>query len=248
MYRGFVILSLFGTAAVSYPTADSTNSYPTDPHAWQAPKPGDSRAPCPMLNTLANHGYIPRNGKNIDQATLLKALNDSVNFVADNVIPIITTALTTSTTGNASTFNLADTAKHDVIEHDGSLSRGDIAQGDNLHFNQRIWDGTAATFGNSPTVTIELAAKARAARLKRAAKENPRFNLTAGGDQSSVFESSLYQIALGDHVLGNPPTSWVKVFFQQERFPYELGFKRKDTPIVSEDVLNMADKIKAVAV
>lgn len=25
---------------------------------WQAPGPGDSRSPCPMLNTLANHGYL----------------------------------------------------------------------------------------------------------------------------------------------------------------------------------------------
>jgi hypothetical protein len=24
-----------------------------------------SRSPCPMLNTLANHGYLPRDGKNI---------------------------------------------------------------------------------------------------------------------------------------------------------------------------------------
>lgn len=25
---------------------------------WKAPGPDDSRGPCPMLNTLANHGYL----------------------------------------------------------------------------------------------------------------------------------------------------------------------------------------------
>ena len=31
-------------------------------HPWRAPGPGDQRGPCPGLNTLANHGWLPRNG------------------------------------------------------------------------------------------------------------------------------------------------------------------------------------------
>lgn len=31
-------------------------------HPFQAPGPTDQRGPCPGLNTLANHGYIPRTG------------------------------------------------------------------------------------------------------------------------------------------------------------------------------------------
>jgi hypothetical protein len=27
--------------------------------------PGDKRSPCPMINCLANHGYLPRNGQNV---------------------------------------------------------------------------------------------------------------------------------------------------------------------------------------
>lgn len=27
--------------------------------------PGDKRSPCPMINALANHGYLPRNGQNV---------------------------------------------------------------------------------------------------------------------------------------------------------------------------------------
>jgi hypothetical protein len=36
----------------------------TGAHAFQPPNfaQGDQRGPCPGLNALANHGYIPRNG------------------------------------------------------------------------------------------------------------------------------------------------------------------------------------------
>ncbi|MCO5608385.1 hypothetical protein L7F22_062594 [Adiantum nelumboides] len=35
---------------------------PDADHPFQAPGAGDERGPCPGLNTLANHGYLPRNG------------------------------------------------------------------------------------------------------------------------------------------------------------------------------------------
>lgn len=34
----------------------------TDAHAFVAPGPSDLRGPCPGLNAMANHGYIPHNG------------------------------------------------------------------------------------------------------------------------------------------------------------------------------------------
>lgn len=34
----------------------------TGAHAYKAPGPSDLRGPCPGLNAMANHGYIPHNG------------------------------------------------------------------------------------------------------------------------------------------------------------------------------------------
>ncbi|KAF8699333.1 Peroxidase, family 2, partial [Rhizoctonia solani] len=34
----------------------------TGEHAFQPPRAGDKRGPCPGLNALANHGYLPHNG------------------------------------------------------------------------------------------------------------------------------------------------------------------------------------------
>lgn len=33
-----------------------------------------------MLNTLANHGYLPHDGKNIDVATLVAGLDAALNL------------------------------------------------------------------------------------------------------------------------------------------------------------------------
>lgn len=43
---------------------DPTTQYvsTTGNHAFVAPSPSDLRGPCPGLNAMANHGYIPHNG------------------------------------------------------------------------------------------------------------------------------------------------------------------------------------------
>lgn len=46
------------------PTFDASKQYvsTTGAHAYVAPKSTDLRGPCPGLNAMANHGYIPHNG------------------------------------------------------------------------------------------------------------------------------------------------------------------------------------------
>jgi hypothetical protein len=175
-----------------------------------------------MLNALANHGYLPRDGLNIDQDQVLTALNLSVNFVADSLVGVVQAALSTSTTGNSSTFNLADTAEHNVIEHDGSLSRDDLYFGDNLDFNAAIWATTAAQFTDD-VISIETAAKARAARVAADSKVNPQFELPDALLQNSYFETSLYLLTFGDITNGNPPTKWIKILFGEYPLPLNIG-------------------------
>jgi len=43
-------------------------------YRYQASGPNDSRSPCPALNALANHGYLPRDGKNISPNVLQRAV------------------------------------------------------------------------------------------------------------------------------------------------------------------------------
>jgi hypothetical protein len=50
------------------------NSLPRGTYA--APGPTDTRSPCPLINTLANHGYINRDGRNIRASQLTAAMNE----------------------------------------------------------------------------------------------------------------------------------------------------------------------------
>ena len=49
-------------------------------YLYESPKPTDSRSPCPALNVLANHGYIPRDGKNVSLDLLQSVLQVSGVF------------------------------------------------------------------------------------------------------------------------------------------------------------------------
>lgn len=66
-----------------------------------------------MVNTLANHGFLPRNGVNVSLADLQYAFNASLNLEPSATQLVGAPALLTSTTGNASTFNLDNLDTHD---------------------------------------------------------------------------------------------------------------------------------------
>jgi len=41
---------------------------------YRSPRPGDLRGPCPMMNSLANHGYLPRDGRYVREEHILAGL------------------------------------------------------------------------------------------------------------------------------------------------------------------------------
>lgn len=222
-----------------------------------------------MLNAMANHGWLPRDGKNIDLPTIQSAFQAAMGFAPDVFISITQAALAVSTTGNHSTFNLQDTAHHNAIEHDGSLSRNDIFFGDNLHFNPLIWAATAARYGiripsTSSIITVETAARARAARVKDAKLINPVFNLTDAGLTGSYGETSVLLTAFWNEDAGGAPKEWVRVLFgeltscaidtlltyrcfiEHERIPYNEGFARPESEHTLADLGSMIAAVEAV--
>ncbi|RSM03387.1 hypothetical protein CDV31_010521 [Fusarium ambrosium] len=210
---------------------------------WKAPGAYDRRSPCPMVNSLANHGYLPHDGLNISLPDLIVAFTDAVNLDPAATTLVGQKALTT---GDNVTFDLDNLNKHGVIEHDGSLSRTDIFFGDNHSFNQTIWDSVASHFTES-TISIQTAATARKQRLQAAAAANPEFALTADGAQFSFIESALYLSIFGDVTEGNAVTDWVKVLFEQERLPFEEGFKRSEEPVTAAGILGLVQKLVAAS-
>jgi hypothetical protein len=65
-----------------------------------------------MLNALANHGYLPRNGKDISLACLITGFHDSINLAPDATLLVGLTGVKASTTGKWYTLHLDDLVKH----------------------------------------------------------------------------------------------------------------------------------------
>jgi len=65
-----------------------------------------------MLNALANHGYLPRDGKDISLARLVTGLQDSINLAPDATLIVGLVGVKASTTGKRFTLHLDDLAKH----------------------------------------------------------------------------------------------------------------------------------------
>ncbi|KAK3328253.1 Chloroperoxidase [Cercophora scortea] len=215
-------------------------------HSWQKPSPTDRRSPCPMVNALANHGYLPRDGKSVSLARLIVGCKEGINLAADATILVGLKALQTSTTGNPLTFNLDDLSKHGVIEHDGSLSRNDVASGDNHTFAPEIWATVAAHF-TEDTISIETAAQARKDRLAAAPKLNPAFSMSDDDKRFSFIETSLYLRVFGHGTDGHAKTQWVRTLFEHERLPFEEGFTRSKTPLTVLELLDLQKKVEAAS-
>lgn len=150
-----------------------------------------------MLNALANHNYLPHNGQNITQDMTTTALDSGLNIPPDFGALLHMMAVRTNPDGNATNqFNLDHLARHDILEHDASLSRQDIFFGNNLVFNETIFNQTRSHWQD--TIDVQQAAVARLSRLQTSNETNPEFGFTKIGTQFSVGESAAYIIVLGD--------------------------------------------------
>ncbi|KAJ3755156.1 Peroxidase, family 2-domain-containing protein [Lentinula raphanica] len=199
-------------------------------HQWQAPLPTDLRGPCPGLNTLANHGFLPRNGSNITIPIVLKAVNDGFNFESTNLIRS-GAKLGLFTTDAEDSFNLNDLALHGTLEHDVSLSRSDFALGDNIHFNETVFSTLANSNPGVDFYNVTSAAQVLEQRLAEDKILNPTLINTVKEFTVRIVESGFYLSVMGNVTTGVAPKNFVQIFFQQERLPLEEGWKRSEVPI-----------------
>jgi hypothetical protein len=80
-----------------------------------------ARGPCPGLNTLANHGYLPHNGREITRDILADAMLNGFNIAKSDAIILFSQAVRTNPKPFARTFDLDTLGREGVLEHDFSL-------------------------------------------------------------------------------------------------------------------------------
>ena len=70
------------------------------------------RSPCPGVNALANHGYLPRNGLNISLEQFITGITEGFNFETNFTIFAVAVYQNFTTTGFNNTLNLNDLDHH----------------------------------------------------------------------------------------------------------------------------------------
>ncbi|KAL8650409.1 MAG: hypothetical protein Q9226_005158 [Calogaya cf. arnoldii] len=223
MLAKIVFSLLFATLAICDPKG----------HRWHQTRPKDrrsnfsqtlvhneqltissGRSPCPGINALANHGYLPHNGLNVSLERFITGFRKGLNFDEKFVRDAVAVYQPFTTTGNNNTLNLNDLDHHSIPgEHDGSLSRDDLCFGDNHSFNQTIWNSVAAHFQND-TISIPDAARARKDRFAAARAINKEFTPS---NISSFGETGLYLKAMRGQDKATK-TKYVQILFREWRF------------------------------
>ncbi|KAL0952864.1 hypothetical protein HGRIS_007084 [Hohenbuehelia grisea] len=199
-----------------------------DQHAYIPPKATDRRAPCPGVNTLANHGYLPRDGKDIGLFKLMGALRHGYNITWIHSLFIAGTAMFLCGHGFfRRRINLDDLAVHGKLEHDASLIHRDTPIGTKRAPN----DVDPELFKEllkypAPGHGMSLHDFARLRRDRELLLPRP---LEGWIKSVACSEPVIAWFVMRDEASGEIPIERLKQFFGEERLPD--GWARPKQPI-----------------
>ncbi|KAJ3568217.1 heme-thiolate peroxidase [Leucocoprinus birnbaumii] len=227
-------------------------------HPFKPLRPGDIRGPCPGMNTLASHGYIPRTGV-ASPSQIIEAVGEGFNmernfatFITylahlsdgNQVTDLLSIGGKTSKTGPVGQYSKAPIGGfdfHNTFEGDASLSRGDSFFGDNHTFNETIFQefiDFSNKFG-AGKYNLTVAGELRFHRIQQSIATNPQMTFLSPR-YTNAYSESAFPINFfvdGRHYNGQLDTTAARSFFQNMRMPD--GFHRAPAPIGGEGFMQI---------
>jgi len=181
------------------------------------PKEGDSRCCCPGLNTLANHGLLPRDGKNIQFKIIPGVIHDVFNFAPSfcYFVPWYA-AQFLQRDYNKDTMNLNDIDVHNCIEHDASILRHDTKfQTDQSKPALDLIHSFLASATGDDGKTVTLADSSKFMELRRAHSKahNPQYTQNVDQKMFASGNASILFSFFGGNV------DDLRIFLNEERLP-----------------------------
>ncbi|GAB7362050.1 hypothetical protein MBLNU230_g2084t1 [Neophaeotheca triangularis] len=218
-------------------------SISADTLEWHPAGPGDERGPCPMMNTLANHGFLPHDGRNITRENAIKGLGEGLNFDSSLASLMWDQAIIANPEPNATFFTLGHLNRHNVLEHDASLSRLDDYYGNNHLFNPEAFSQTRE-FWTDETLTAQMLANSKLARMIDSRAFNPNYTFSEETEEFSLGELAAPIIAFGDVEKATVSRALVSYFFEHERLPTALGWTVKNETMELNTILSTSNAIR----
>lgn len=167
-----------------------------------------------MMNTLANHGFINHDGRNLTRDVIVNGLQAGISFDPALANIMFDQALVANPEPNATFFTLDQLNVHNLLEHDGSLSRADAYFGNNHVFNETIFTETM-TYWDGEILTANTFAMSKIGRQASSKAKNPEYRFTSSVENFSLGEVSAPIIAFGDLATSTVNRSLVEYFFRE---------------------------------
>lgn len=189
---------LLAAICQSHPGHEST-AEPATVIGWQHPAPGDHRAPCPGLSTLANYGYLNRNGTDISISQLSSALTD-VYHMNDDMQQFLFKGLATG--GNldpVGNLDLNFLRRHnEFTEHDASLVHDDTDNGINWVTNQTLVQRIKTFSSDGLTLSTKDIHRYRLERQAESQVINRNYHFTDRNEKIALFEAAVLLGTMGN--------------------------------------------------
>ncbi|KAF6744790.1 aromatic peroxygenase precursor [Ephemerocybe angulata] len=202
----------------------------------------DIRGPCPGLNTLASHGYLPSNGV-ASPSQIINAVQEAFNMESGTarfvtyaahlvdgnlVTDLLSIGGKTSKTGPnpPAPASVGGLNTHAVFEGDSSMTRADFFFGDNHSLNETLFKqfiDFSNRFGGG-FYNLTVAQELRHQRVQESIATNPTFNFTAPRFFTAFAESSF---PIEFFVDGRNPVRGLSIanatlFFKESKFPVDF--------------------------
>ncbi|TMW64676.1 hypothetical protein Poli38472_011556 [Pythium oligandrum] len=191
------------------------------------------RSPCPALNALANHGYLPRDGKNIDSAMLEKAIMDVYN-----IDWLVAKALASQVKGS---ITLAHLSTHNLVEHDVSLAHSDFSYGSDMAaLNVTMWEDLSGRAVDN-TIGVSEVAAAREKRIDVCKSKAGGCDFGLKQRILGALEAAVMLRGLGGKNKETISLEYATSFFVDERIPDD--YQKPSTAISLANLLSTATKI-----
>ncbi|KZV98543.1 aromatic peroxygenase precursor [Exidia glandulosa HHB12029] len=225
-------------------------------HQWKPLRAGDQRGPCPGLNALASHGWLPRTGI-VTPGEIVTAVQNGYNMEWKRAVLVTYAAFLVNGNHLTNLLSLGGMSwltghappppalasglnTHGTFEGDASLTRSDAFLGDNHSFNetlfQQLVDISNKVGGGK--YNASAAAEVRFQRVQDSIARNPTFNF-ANPRFNTAFVEAVFPIvffidgrlrAAGETGLD---LKVMRGFFEDHRMPKD--FHRRGTVSSASD-------------
>ncbi|KAF4587179.1 hypothetical protein GQ602_003872 [Ophiocordyceps camponoti-floridani] len=183
---------------------------------------GDSRSSCPGLNALANHGFIPHNGKDLTMTTLIVGCYEGLGISPETSALITADGMSEAGIPFDTVFNLERVHSQQWgIEHDVSFGRNDSGHGDLTLLDKASWDLTLKVLDGCGYGDVPCWGKAKVARIEQ---EKTRFPGSDYSKEAAAYGASEVGMLFGAFdpaIKKDNMKKCVKSLFEEEKIEME---------------------------